>query len=636
MKNYLFIKNVIFLCLFVPINPLTLAQVDITNYRGAVSAQYYDSPVGETIDKVVDNVLTSKFLTNHNTCWIQYLATGLYIVNKYTISSASDFQERDPKSWALRGSLDGNTWKTLDIQSNQKFASRSTKYTYNFTNTTPYQYYRIDLNNGSSTVNALQVAELEFLGTLISDTSTIVPVAPSNLTAASVSSSQINLSWSDNSNNETYFRVERSSTGISGWLYLPASGPNSKSYSNIGLDSVTNYYFRVCAINTSGISEYSNITSAKTYSSLQAPMVWAETWHAHDQVMTKIAENEDVATYYDPDVNKSVTWLHQFMTDVWRYAKTVYARPEKDTRLYAMFHQNKFGGGCIQCYFDSDANYKNITDCGTSSWEGKSGWNIDAPAHEVGHIVEGSSNGYHNSPAFSIWKDSKWCEIFVYDVYKALGMTSEATRLYNTYTANTDNYPVAGTYWFRDWFYPIYSKYGEAKTLAKFFTLLVKHFNKTGPTELRNDMNYGEFVHFWSGAAGVNLKDQAAKAFGWTSATDTQFKQAQKDFPNVVYSTNSVENDPFVKVNSFTLLQNFPNPFNPTTRITYSVATAGKVTLKVFDMLGKEVKTLISEVQLAGTYSYVFEADGLSSGVYIYKIQTGSGFSEFKKMVLVR
>ncbi len=84
---------------------------------------------------------------------------------------------------------------------------------------------------------------------------------------------------------------------------------------------------------------------------------------------------------------------------------------------------------------------------------------------------------------------------------------------------------------------------------------------------------------------------------------------------------------------SFALEQNFPNPFNPKTVIRFSLSQTQNVTLKVYDILGKETASLINEKMLPGTYEYSFNAANLSSGIYFYKLTAGS-FSQTKKMLL--
>jgi hypothetical protein len=86
---------------------------------------------------------------------------------------------------------------------------------------------------------------------------------------------------------------------------------------------------------------------------------------------------------------------------------------------------------------------------------------------------------------------------------------------------------------------------------------------------------------------------------------------------------------------TFALEQNYPNPFNTSTKINYSLATTGNVSLKVFDVLGREVMTLVNEVQVAGQHTAVVNASRLASGMYIYKLEAGS-FSSVKKMMFLK
>ena len=85
----------------------------------------------------------------------------------------------------------------------------------------------------------------------------------------------------------------------------------------------------------------------------------------------------------------------------------------------------------------------------------------------------------------------------------------------------------------------------------------------------------------------------------------------------------------------FYLFQNYPNPFNPTTKMDYSIPRASFVTLKVYDILGREVATLVNEEKPAGNYEVEFNGKGLSSGVYFYRIQAGN-FVSTKKLVLLK
>jgi hypothetical protein len=86
---------------------------------------------------------------------------------------------------------------------------------------------------------------------------------------------------------------------------------------------------------------------------------------------------------------------------------------------------------------------------------------------------------------------------------------------------------------------------------------------------------------------------------------------------------------------NYSLSQNYPNPFNPTTMISYALPRSGFVKLTVYDVIGREVKTLVNEYKTAGTYNVAFDGSSLASGLYIYKITAGD-YTGVKKMILVK
>jgi hypothetical protein len=85
----------------------------------------------------------------------------------------------------------------------------------------------------------------------------------------------------------------------------------------------------------------------------------------------------------------------------------------------------------------------------------------------------------------------------------------------------------------------------------------------------------------------------------------------------------------------YSLEQNYPNPFNPTTSIEFQNPKLGYVSLKVFNLLGQEVATLLNEQKAQGTYRVMWDASGLASGVYFYRLH-GDGFVATKKLLLMR
>lgn len=186
-------------------------------------------------------------------------------------------------------------------------------------------------------------------------------------------------------------------------------------------------------------------------------------------------------------------------------------------------------------------------------------------------------------------------------------------------------------------------------------------------------------TNIWSGT--LNVKDPAFNAFeyryGWVSSSNTwtlepdalgttdayrhRFvgQDAARSFPinpwtmptdtwtNAAVKTD-VEIDPYtsyqnatglknesVQPITYSLSQNYPNPFNPTTSIKFSIEKSGFVTLKVYNILGQEVATLLNKELSAGSYNYSFDASKLSSGIYLYSIQSGN-FTQTKKMILMK
>ena len=112
------------------------------------------------------------------------------------------------------------------------------------------------------------------------------------------------------------------------------------------------------------------------------------------------------------------------------------------------------------------------------------------------------------------------------------------------------------------------------------------------------------------------------------------YRLKQVDFDGSCEYSNTIEVDLNMPV-EFALAQNYPNPFNPVTTINYSLASKEKVDLKIYNILGKQVFSLVNEMQDAGNYTVKFDASKLSSGVYFYELNAGS-FSAKKKMVLLK
>jgi len=168
---------------------------------------------------------------------------------------------------------------------------------------------------------------------------------------------------------------------------------------------------------------------------------------------------------------------------------------------------------------------------------------------------------------------------------------------------------------------------GESNREGSNFKFIVVKYTFAGDF----DWDYVYDVNASSRALGV-WADNAGYVY---AAGDGEGPNGNQDLMAVKLSKTSSVEDNSRPVKEFILYQNYPNPFNPTTRIQYQVSSISKVTLKVYDVLGIEIGTLVNEEKPSGIYEVEFDAAGLSSGVYFYTLQAGN-FTQTKKLVLLR
>lgn len=144
----------------------------------------------------------------------------------------------------------------------------------------------------------------------------------------------------------------------------------------------------------------------------------------------------------------------------------------------------------------------------------------------------------------------------------------------------------------------------------------------------------------WISIGFVNGTGTSTKMNSYTftdngySSGKTYYRLKQVDFDGTFTYSGEIEVDNLQPL-TFGLSQNFPNPFNPSTVINYQIPEKGNVSLKLFDILGNEVATLVSAEQEAGSYNLTFNASGLASGTYIYKLSSGENVS-VRKMTFIK
>ena len=145
----------------------------------------------------------------------------------------------------------------------------------------------------------------------------------------------------------------------------------------------------------------------------------------------------------------------------------------------------------------------------------------------------------------------------------------------------------------------------------------------------------GSLFYFLSISQDLGYAIPGQFAFWWTPYVWVEYLPYYFNLKVVVKKNpTDVEVQPEL-LKEFSLSQSFPNPFNPSTSIQYAISSTQFVTLKVYDLLGREVATLVNEEKPAGSYDIEFNASQLASGIYFYKLQAGN-FVQTRKMILMK
>jgi len=149
-------------------------STDITDNGGTITTSNAGVSIPEGIDKSIDNVATSKYCAKvaaSTPVWIQYQSPKSVILKSYSMTSANDAQERDPKTWKLQGSDNGTDWIDVDAQTNQTFVNRYEKKTFTVSTTKSYKYFRLYVTDKYvSTSTHFQLSEWQLFGTEVTTT----------------------------------------------------------------------------------------------------------------------------------------------------------------------------------------------------------------------------------------------------------------------------------------------------------------------------------------------------------------------------------------------------------------------------------------------------------------------------------
>ena len=159
--------------------------------------------------------------------------------------------------------------------------------------------------------------------------------------------------------------------------------------------------------------------------------------------------------------------------------------------------------------------------------------------------------------------------------------------------------------------------------------------------EIQRKSGHGEFIPigYKKGAGTTSERNVYSYTDSKLDAGNYTYRLKQIDYDGSFAYSKEVEADISKPIN-FSLAQNYPNPFNPSTKIDFSIPVDSKVMLKVYNVLGEEVTSLLNSNISAGNYSIDFNASNLNSGVYFYRLEAsgidGYHFSTIRKMILTK
>jgi hypothetical protein len=545
------------------ITPAFQALTSLTAYKVyTASDQRNNSPEAERVGNAFDDDRTTKFLTRNASTWVRIEFSEPYPVKQYSITSANDSPTRDPKKWTLQGSANGSSWTSLDARENQQFDARFQKRFFEIENTTAYKFYRLNIEANGGDGNT-QLADWLLYADITPAWEARESASPANFNGEILAFHLTRLTWEDVVG-EAGYRVERSTDGGATYTHtydVPANNTQLYAYA---LQPETAYKFKLYSVNTEGAPMadpvYFDVTTPKKE--------WIETWEnlnlwIFDEPVNvkKVKEIGNVAFYLlEKDSPEAISDIYYEMyAQNWEYVQATYGDVLSDPRLHVMLFPLDDGGGLasIHDYRSSTSRYSNMVYIKAyKDWfkgNSKTGFIYDVMSHELCHIIEGIGSGYKESMFYPIWGDSKWAEIFQYDIFKGMNIPRADSWHEEHIRANNPDggadYPDTArvSYWYRDFLYPTYDKYGKTELLKKFWKLQAEHYRKKngdlqGSSENPGGRgNLGELIHFWSGAAGTDVKPYAIKAFGWNDRFEMWWQRARADYPGVTYDEAEID-----------------------------------------------------------------------------------------------
>jgi hypothetical protein len=264
----------------------------------------------------------------------------------------------------------------------------------------------------------------------------------------------------------------------------------------------------------------------------EPPAEWTEDWLTHSQRLSRAFYDDCIALYFDPDVAAAtVDWMAPLLSEAWAYTLGAYGELGSD-RLFVVVHRGRHLGGHAATFDVPSHHYRNVVDIGADDWPEGS---YAVPLHLMGLLVDAEgAQPKLGAPMAARYGNVGFPLIYRYDLLLALGLTEAANESLTSFLEQSNDEPTRGTFWFRDWFHPLWLEEESAQVFVRYMSLLRLYYPAAADGWM-DTMNYGQYVHFMSGAARKSLLPRARQVLGWGPLHDAELAAARFDFPEIEY-----------------------------------------------------------------------------------------------------
>ena len=424
---------------------------------------------------------------------------------------------------------------------------------------------------------------------------------PSNLAAIAVSTAQINLSWTDNTSNETSFQIERGAAAGGPFTQVGTATQNAVSFQNTGLTANTLYFYRVRAINASNVSGYSNVASDTTFMASgpppNAPSNLTATAATTSQINLAWTDNSSDETGFL--VERSLASGGPFTQITATAANATSFSNGGLAASTQYFYRVRATNAGNNSAYSSEANATTLTPNSSNLALNKAATASSTdPTSTTARAVDGN--------VVSFWRSGPTSGNPIAWIYVDLGSAMTVGR--------------AVVRWSQNYFANQY----EIQVSNDAASWTIVHTNNSGAAGMQ-DISFTQ-----TSARYVRLYLKLNEKGNYRVV---EFEVYANGVPKA--ADNEVADNQAVIPEDMTLEQNYPNPFNPSTTISFSLAESKQVTLKVVNVTGQEVATLVDGYRNSGTHRVTFKATKLPSGTYYAVLKSGE-VTQIRRMTLAK